>query len=138
MNIEVALQILKDNGYKYTDKREKLVHIFAQDERYMSAKEVLRAIQEDFPQLSFDTIYRNLSLFESLNILEATEMNGERLFRFQCHAHDHHHHLICLCCGKNVRIDGGCPMDGVKSLPEHFKITGHKFEIYGYCSGCQE
>ncbi len=138
MDIEYALQILKDKGFKYTGKRERLVRIFANEERYMSAKEALKIMQTDYPQLSFDTIYRNLSLYEELGILEATEMNGERLFRFRCHVHDHHHHLICLHCGKNETIHGLCPMDVIGETKTNFKITGHKFEIYGYCEGCNQ
>ncbi|GAB7388570.1 zinc uptake transcriptional repressor Zur [Bacillaceae bacterium] len=135
MNVETALKILKDNGYKYTGKREKMVRTFAEEKRYMSAKEVLARMQEDYPHLSFDTIYRNLSLFEELGILESTEFGGERHYRFACGGTKHHHHLICTACGKTRKIEM-CPMHAFFGMPEGFTITGHKFEIYGFCADC--
>ncbi|MBO8171225.1 MAG: transcriptional repressor [Bacillaceae bacterium] len=135
MNIGTALQLLKDKGYKYTGKREKMVRIFADQKRYMSAKEVLSHMQEDYPQLSFDTVYRNLNLFEELDILESTEFNGEKHYRFACSGTGHHHHIICTVCGKTRAIEM-CPMSAFFGMPEGFEITGHKFEIYGYCEDC--
>lgn len=137
MNVDVALSILKAKGYKYTGKREEMVRIFAREKRYLSAKEMLESMQIDYPKLSFDTIYRNLSLFEELEILETTQLEGERIYRLSCETEHHHHHLICTQCGKTQQIDL-CPMDEILGEPTGFKITGHKFEIYGNCVECEE
>ena len=136
MNIDQALAILKDKGYKYTGKREEMVRIFDKEKRYLSAKELLEYMQKDYPGLSFDTIYRNLSLFEELEILESTQLNDERIYRLSCEVGHHHHHLICTRCGKTHKIDV-CPMDAILGEPKGFKITGHKFEIYGECEDCE-
>lgn len=138
MNVEQALHILKDKGYKYTGKREEMIRVFAREKRYLSAREIQQHMEEDYPSLSFDTIYRNLTLFTDLGILETTELNGERKYRFQCSKDGHHHHhMICLSCGKTKNIPT-CPYeDLLEEIPE-FTITGHKFEIYGYCNECEK
>lgn len=135
MDINQALHILKKNGYKYTGKREKMVNIFQEQERYLTAKECYDLLQMEYPGISFDTVYRNLSLFETLEIIEATEWNGERRYRFHCGSDLHHHHLICTKCGRTQMIEV-CPMHAMFGQPENFQITGHKFEIYGICSEC--
>lgn len=137
MNVEQALDILKSNGYKYTGKREEMIRVFAREKRYLSAKDMLEFMRIDYPSLSFDTIYRNLSLFSELEILEHTEMKGERIYRLSCATEQHHHHLICTECGRTQKLDM-CPMNGVLGEPKGFTITGHKFEIYGYCQECGE
>lgn len=136
MTVDEALEILKENGYKYTGKREEMIRIFAREKRYLTAKELLEKLQEQYPGLSFDTIYRNLALFEKLTIVESTQLKDERIYRLACSPKDHHHHLICTQCGRTKRIDI-CPMEIIGEEAEHFTITGHKFEIYGTCDRCR-
>ncbi|KYG32063.1 Fur family transcriptional regulator [Alkalihalobacillus trypoxylicola] len=138
MNLLEAMDQLKEKGYKHTGKREEMLRLFSREKRYISAKDVLEAMNLQYPGLSFDTIYRNLSLFAQLNILETTELDGEKKFRFRCSTQEHHHHLICLDCGKTKHIKS-CPMELIKSHKtfSDFEVTGHKFEIYGRCNQCQ-
>lgn len=135
MNVDDALHLLKERGYKYTGKREMMVRRIYDEKRYMSAKEVLRAMQDDYPNLSFDTIYRNLSLFEELGIVESSEFAGEKHYRFTCSDEHHHHHIICTKCRKTITFEV-CPMNMIFGAPDGFHITGHKFEIYGLCKDC--
>lgn len=136
MQVVEALEILKENGYKYTGKREEMIRIFDREKRYLSAKEMLERMQKIYPDVSFDTIYRNMTLFEELKIVECTELSGERRFRIRCSTQDHHHHFICLICGKTQHIHT-CPMEMIQVEADGFVITDHKFEIYGYCKSCQ-
>ncbi|PTX53083.1 Fur family zinc uptake regulator [Melghirimyces profundicolus] len=136
MNLQQALDILKSKGYKYTGKRERMVQIFSREDRYLTPKEVLGEMQEDYPGLSVDTVYRNLSLFEDLGIVEGTEWEGERRYRLHCGGDPHHHHLICKECGRTRSLNV-CPMNAILGEPEDFTITGHKFEIFGYCKDCE-
>ncbi|MGI6125374.1 MAG: Fur family transcriptional regulator [Planifilum sp.] len=135
MDYGEALERLKSRGYKYTGKRESIVRLFAEEDRYLSAKEVQDCLSVDYPELSLDTVYRNLSLFEKLGILEGTEWEGERRYRFRCEEDRHHHHLICTECGRTRTIHI-CPMNAILGQPDDFEITGHKFEIYGRCAEC--
>ncbi|MBU9712094.1 Fur family transcriptional regulator [Evansella tamaricis] len=136
MNVQEAMQRLKEKGFKHTDKREDMLELFSNEKRYLAAKDVLESMQDKYKGLSFDTIYRNLSVFTELGILESTELDGEKKFRFTCSTDHHHHHLICLDCGKTKHIDE-CPMDLFPVKKEGFHIVGHKFEVYGYCEQCE-
>jgi Fur family zinc uptake transcriptional regulator len=135
MNVNEAIHYLKERGFKYTEKREDILQLFAENDKYLTAKDVLDALKNDYPGLSFDTIYRNLSLFVNMGILEMTELSGEKHFRFTCSAHQHHHHFICLDCGKTKEIET-CPMNILNEDLKGYDISGHKFEIYGRCPEC--
>lgn len=135
MNVSEAIQILKEKGYKYTGKRIQILEFFASRNKYLTAKDVLEYLRQSYPTISFDTVYRNLSLFSDLGILEFTELSGERHFRFSCGTERHHHHFICLDCGKTKEIEM-CPMNQIYEELMGFTISGHKFEIYGYCQDC--
>lgn len=63
MNTNDAIKILKDNGLKYT-KKEDMINIFVNEDKYINAKYIQQQLDNDYPGISFDTIYRNLHLLK--------------------------------------------------------------------------
>ena len=56
------------------------------------------------------------------------------------YGHEHHCHLRCLGCRQIVefRDDGVEEAEKRIGQANDFETTGHKLEIYGYCSQCRE
>ena len=118
--VQKALAVTKENGLKYTKKREALIRFLADKNRYVSA--------------------RNLHDFSELGIFEETDFNAEMKFRLHCSlmgADHHHHHFICKYCGKTKELKM-CPMDFFEEQLAGCKIEGHRFEIYGMCEECSK
>ena len=135
--VDKIMKLLKEKGYKYTDKRKAMVELLVNEDRYINAKYVSETLGKMYPGLSFDTIYRNLSTYEELGILETTEIKGEKYFKIGCLETDHHHHHhICLNCGKakiiHVHVCDNLEIEELKG----YQIDGHKFEVYGLCPDC--
>ncbi|MGL4523137.1 MAG: Fur family transcriptional regulator [Bacilli bacterium] len=126
---------MKEQGFKYTDKRKKMIEVLAEETKYRSAKQIASQVKLVYPSLSFDTIYRNLSVFGELGIAEETELDGEKFFRFRCSVNAHHHHFICTTCGQTKTIQT-CPMDLLPDDWKGYTVTGHRFEVFGMCPTC--
>lgn len=135
MDKQEAMTLLKKQGYKVTHRREDMLDFFTSEDKYRTAKDVADFMEEKYPGISFDTVYRNLHLYNDLGILETTDLNAEKHFRMNCSS-DHHHHFICNICGKTRKIKT-CPMDEVTDTLQGFVIEAHKFEVYGRCPNCQ-
>lgn len=135
MNLNKAMTILKKNGHKTTNRREDILRFFAEEDKYRTAKDLYEHMDGIYPGISFDTVYRNLHLYDDLSILESTDLNAEKHFRMNCSS-DHHHHFICKICGQTKKIKL-CPMDDVVAMLNGYIIEEHKFEVYGLCPTCQ-
>ncbi|MCE5038164.1 Fur family transcriptional regulator [Staphylococcus auricularis] len=136
MKTDNAIQILKEHGHKYTNKRRDMIDIFVSEDKYINAKYIQLKMDKNYPGISFDTIYRNLHLFKDLGIIESTELDGEMKFRIACSEH-HHHHFICEVCG-DTKVIEFCPIDEIQSNLPNVSIHTHKLEVYGVCEKCQK
>ncbi|WP_124059570.1 Fur family transcriptional regulator [Vaginisenegalia massiliensis] len=136
--VQDALKTIKSSGYKSTKKREEILQIFAENQRYLSAKYIHSQLSQKYPTMSYNTTYRNLYDFVDMGILEYTEYNQEQMFRITCWDCDHHHHhFICTSCGKTIPLDC-CPIDHVDTDLSNVKIESHRFEVFGKCQNCLE
>lgn len=134
MTINEAIQLLRDKGYKMTKRREEILQFFAEENKYKTAKDLYEYMEELYPGISFDTVYRNLHLYHELGILEATDLEAEKHFRIRC-GDQHHHHFICKLCGTTKKINF-CPMEYVTQFLKQYIVDDHKFEVYGFCPDC--
>src|SRR5699024_82490 len=136
MSIDNTVKILQNKGYKMTHRRNEIISYFSESDGYRTAKNLYEHMEDKFPGISYDTVYRNLHLFHDLNILESTSLNAEKHFRLNCSDH-HHHHFICSTCGKTKKLNI-CPMDDIGNMLKGYTIDDHKFEVYGLCPDCQK
>ncbi|WP_195851123.1 Fur family transcriptional regulator [Aerococcus tenax] len=135
--VKNAMNQLNDLGYKYTQRRADMLAVFDQDiNHFKSAKDVQQAMKKGHPNISFDTIYRNLRLFTDYDLLEENEIDGEMVFRQHCDPIlGHHHHFVCNHCGKTVPVRLGDLSYYSQQLPG-YEINGHSFQLFGLCPDC--
>jgi Fur family zinc uptake transcriptional regulator/Fur family ferric uptake transcriptional regulator len=134
---------LRRNGYKITPQRQEILKAFMESSNRLpqSAEEIHNKVVEKYPNVSLDTIYRNLNVLEGLEIISRLSMRDGKS-RYELNpGGSHQHHLICLKCGSAEAIDY-CPLKALdeKGIADEkkFKIIEHSFEIFGYCSLCRE
>ncbi len=59
-----------------------MLRLFAAHNRYLTAKDVLEHMKDDYPGLSFDTIYRNLTVFAEIGVFRTNGIKWRKTFSF--------------------------------------------------------
>jgi len=134
-----VIQGIRERGYKITPQRRAIIDALLYPGKPQTAKEVLFRVRESFPEISQDTVYRNLNFLSEIGFLSQINLKSSETSRYEM-VSKHHHHLICLGCGETLCLDH-CPLDqnGLYAVTEKgYKIAGHAFEVYGYCPLCRD
>lgn len=131
-----TLELLKSSNLKVTKQRKELINYLDQmQDRYISITEIDRHMRELFPNMSHNTVYRNLKEFSEASIVEY-RANDESMVKYQCNfSNPHHHHFICQECGIVTELDN-CLADYFQEQLPGYKILNHSLEIYGLCPDC--
>ncbi|AEC52515.1 ferric uptake regulation protein (fur) [Pyrococcus sp. NA2] len=75
---ERARTLLKENGYKLTPQRLKLITVLEEiGKKHPSITEILEEVRRDFPTISFSTLYSNLLILHDLGLIELFPLKGE-------------------------------------------------------------
>ncbi|HIU64510.1 MAG TPA: transcriptional repressor [Candidatus Avacidaminococcus intestinavium] len=133
------IDILRNKGYKITPQRRAVINALLECESFPSAHQVLECVRKTHPDISLDTIYRNLNLLVELGTVNEITKGSSEGNRYELLTEGHHHHIICIKCGKIVCVDV-CPLQQMENLiatQSGFQIISHSLEFYGYCSECK-
>ncbi|MHB9093413.1 MAG: Fur family transcriptional regulator [Eubacteriales bacterium] len=140
MIYERILAELVSKNCKLTPQRKEILKVLIRAKTPLSAREIFDRLCKNSAGISFDTVYRNLTILKDFHIVNHLDFQDGR-GRYELNRHqDHHHHVVCLKCGAAWKIPE-CPVEHLRTFengPQNFKVTSHRFELFGYCQNCQE
>ena len=136
--IEEVLALVKQRGHRVTPQRRLIISDVLSHGAAVSAQAVLQRVTAAMPEISMDTVYRNLYLLCELGVLYRVELPG-KASEFELQTGHHQHYRICLSCGERKSVDACCiDRDCFAGIEDDgFTMTDHKLEFYGYCRHCQ-
>lgn len=127
-------------GIKITKQRKSVFNFLDKTQGFLSAEQIYSGLKERDERINLSTVYRILELFVTKGIVIKSGIPNENKFVYEMNRTEHQHHLICIGCNRMVPVQG-CPLEILQnSLMKNtdFDITGHKFEIFGYCPKCKK
>jgi Fe2+/Zn2+ uptake regulation proteins len=130
----------KQQGIKYTPRRQKVLDLLSQTEYLLSVDELYQLLVKEDPNISISTVYRTLETFRQAGFVETNQLPGESVLYYEIRHEEHAHHLICSSCHKVVHLDE-CPLEDFESsvAKNHaFVIQHHQLDLFGLCQSCQE
>ncbi len=105
--VKEATNVLKSNHLKITKQRTAMLEFLfnTAKKKYVEVTSIDDFMRQTFPNMSHNTIYRNISEFADLGIVERQVQGDRASVKFQCDfEHEHHHHFICSNCGKVIEL----------------------------------
>ena len=121
---------------KHSRQRDAILAMLRSRYDHPTAEQLYTDLKTDFPKLSLGTVYRNLSLLESLGEVVRISADGT-CDRFDGNAHNHYH-FACECCG---RIDDvPIPVNSTLEQAVHdalgAKVNRQSAIFFGLCKKC--
>lgn len=134
--VEDFKKILKENDFKCTSTRLKIIDIFFKNSKPISAEYIYSKLKNDIDEA---TVYRTLSSFEKRGVLRRVDLRKSSI-HFELNNH-HHHHIICTKCGRIEDFEENKEIEKllVKVVQDSSKfksITEHSLELFGLCKVC--
>lgn len=125
--------------YKNTKQRKIIIDIIEKAPLPLTAEDIFIDIKQTFNSVSLSTVYRNLEMLLSKEIIIKAVYNDNKA-RYELKRGTHKHRLICKGCNTVVDIND-CPLKALEDKLKNetdFDILDHKIEIYGYCPKCKK
>lgn len=137
--MEELVALLREKGYKITPQRRAVIEALLGCGKFPTAQQVREFIKKTNPDISLDTIYRNLGLLIDLGVVHEINLHNREGNVFEIVTSGHHHHLVCIECGETECLEI-CPVNDTyiaEAEARGFTVTGHTFEFYGRCRHCK-
>lgn len=132
-------EYLQSRGMRNTEQRRILVeHIFSHHQHFDADQLIAQLPLKGKPgYVSRPTVYRTLGEFVDAGLLRKFELNGRSVYEHD-YGYPQHDHLYCNQCQKLFEFKS----DEIVELRNHiaaehgFRVSGHRFIVYGICEQC--
>ncbi len=125
-------------GQRVTSQRRLLLDLLRRSEGHLDAEELYRLAKEHEPRISLSTVYRNLSLFKELGLIQEHHFAAEH-HHYEVKGNREHHHLVCLGCGRVMEFESKLTekMQEKVSRDTGFEVISTTVNFEGYCDRCR-
>ena len=135
--MRVFREACKRAGVKMTPQRMEVFRELACTEEHPDVETISTRVRRRMPNVSLDTVYRTLSLFEEMGLIRKVEILCDRA-RYDANT-DLHHHFVCMVCGAvhdfySQEADTFTAPDNVLSLGD---VESSHIQVRGVCSECK-
>jgi Fur family peroxide stress response transcriptional regulator len=129
-------EVLRSNGYKVTPQRLAVYESLSKTKSHPNAETLFKALQPQFPTMSFATVYKSVEIFDKLHVIKVLN-TGEDSFRYDADT-SNHQHIQCVKCGRvdDISLDCTAMCDSAETK-SGYKVSGEELYFYGLCPKCR-
>ncbi len=141
---EALSAMLREQGFRITPQREKILDIFFQlpEGEHLSAEDLQNILRQENSDISLATSYRTLKLLASLGVLRELDFAEDHKHYELSRSGDggvQHQHIICVECGSTeefVSIEVFEIAVGIAQQAK-FELVDAQLKLFGRCQTCQ-
>ncbi len=128
----------KAHHLSMTPQRSAIYMLLLDSDQHPSTQEIFDRVKELFPDISLDTVYRTLTTFAEIGVIQVVEGYGEAK-RYDPNV-EPHHHFRCRKCRQIIdfhekRFDDLKPP---KSITDTHSVVSVKVILEGICNNCRK
>ena len=123
---------------KHSRQREAILTMLRSRYDHPTAEQLYSDLKEEFPRLSLGTVYRNLSLLESMGEILKISAAGT------CERYDgnpgEHYHFVCESCSRvdDVAVPVITNLNNEVQTATGAKVNKHTTLFFGTCKECSD
>lgn len=123
---------------RHSKQREDLLAMLRERYDHPTAEQLYNDLKSKLPKLSLGTVYRNLSLLESLGDVVKISTNGASE-RYDGNV-DEHYHFVCEKCNSVEDLNIPVMTELTTEVEKASKgiVTRHSMVFYGVCEKCNK
>ena len=128
---------IREQGYRLTPQRQIIMDALCAIGDHASVNQVYERVHQSSPAIDRATVYRTLHFFHDLQLVTASEIDGETMYEIAGQAA--HHHLICNACGAEQTLQDEDLQDLVRHLLETYGFAAELRHLVlpGLCRECR-
>ena len=128
---------IREQGYRLTPQRQIIMDALCAIGDHASVNQVYERVHQNSPAIDRATVYRTLHFFHDLQLVTASEIDGETVYEVAGRAA--HHHLFCRHCGAEQTLHDQDLQGLVSHLQETYGFTAELSHLVlpGLCKECQ-
>ncbi len=134
--VDIFRNKCKSNKTKITPQRTEIFKALAATDEHPGVEEVYNRVKPVMPNVSKDTVYRTLALFEKIGVAIKVEQLCEKV-RYDADTAEHQH-FICEKCGmiKDFYYSGVRDLFSEEILSEVGEVKSIALQLRGICKDC--
>ncbi|MCC5793016.1 MAG: transcriptional repressor [Legionellaceae bacterium] len=138
--IDKAAQFCKENGYRYTEPRERVLKILLAKKKPLGAYDILAELAKEMDNPKPPTIYRAIQFWQEHGFIHCIESLKSYVACSCHHQDDGAQFLICQKCGeiKELESHSNKPLLLAQVNQYGFNLDNWTTEIKGECHNCSQ
>lgn len=123
---------IRKAGLKVTHPRVKILQALEESsQKHLTADDVYRALSEANEDIGIATVYRVLTQFEAVGLIEKNIFD-DGAARYELNRGGHHDHMVCMVTGKvmEFRNEDIEVMQAKAAEEAGYELVGHSLVLY--------